>query len=292
MELSRQIRQLARHTLRREFQVIDPTECRVLLLDGSSEPLATFGDRLSSRARRTLESMGVELQMGCLVTNVDAAGIDVKDHSGEVRRIDARTVIWAAGVAASPLGRMLADRAGAEVDRAGRVGVLPDCTLPGHPEVFVVGDLMALDRLPGVAEVAMQSGLHAANSIKRRLEGKPIRRFHYVDMGSMAYVGRGRAVVDFRGLKLSGRLGWLMWLFVHMVFLTGFTNRVAALLNWAVALAGVRRAHLQRLRPRRHGGRAGAARRHRSSRSPGYVIGPPPPATVGPSLAQTTFEPT
>jgi NADH:ubiquinone reductase (H+-translocating) len=241
VELSGQIRMLALHTLRREFRAIDPTQCHVVLLDGGKEPLATFGDRLSERATRALEKMGVELQMGCLVTNVDAGGLDVKDHSGEVRRIDARTVVWAAGVAASPLGRQLADRAGAEVDRAGRVKVLPDCTLPGHPEVFVVGDLMALDKLPGVAEVAMQSGMHAANSIKRRLEGKPVKNFRYVDMGSMAYVGRGHAIVDFKGLKLSGRMGWFMWAAVHMTFLTGFQNRFAALGNWLTALAGVRR---------------------------------------------------
>jgi NADH dehydrogenase len=244
VELAGQIRVLARHTLRREFRAFDATDCRVLLLDGGKEPLATFGDHLSERARRTLESMGVELHMGCVVTGVDATGLDVKDGTGAVRRIDARTVVWAAGVAASPLGRVLAERAGAEVDRAGRVKVLPDCTLPDHPEVFVVGDLMALDKLPGVAEVAMQSGLHAANTVKRRLNGKPAKPFRYVDMGSMAFVGQHRAIVDFRGLKLSGRLGWLMWLAVHMVFLTGFTNRVAALLNWVMVLGGTRRARI------------------------------------------------
>jgi NADH dehydrogenase len=241
VELAGQIRQLARHTLRREFRSMDPTDCRVLLFDGGKEPLATFGGHLSGRAARELEKMGVELRMGCLVTGIDATGLDVRDETGTARRIDARTVVWAAGVAASPLGRILAERAGAEVDRAGRVEVLPDCTLPGHPEVFVVGDLMALDELPGVAEVAMQSGMHAARTIKRRLKGKPDRAFRYVDMGSMAYVGRGHAVVDFRGLKLSGGLGWLMWLVVHMTFLTGFDNRVAALFGWLLALTGSRR---------------------------------------------------
>lgn len=241
VELSGQIREEARHTLRREFRSIDPTSCRVVLLDGGKEPLATFGDRLSGRATRVLEAKGVELQMGALVTNVDADGLDYKDHAGQTHHIDTKTVIWAAGVAASPLGRRLADQAGAEVDRAGRVKVLPDCSLPGHPEVFVVGDLMCLDKLPGVAEVAMQSGLHAANSIKRRLNGKRVKNFHYVDMGSMAYVGRGHAIVDFKGLKLSGRLGWFMWAGVHMTFLTGFENRFAALFGWVEALAGSRR---------------------------------------------------
>jgi NADH dehydrogenase len=244
VELAGQIREAARHTLRREFRAIDPTHCRVLLFDGGKEPLATFGDRLSGRAARTLESMGVELHMGSLVTAVDAYGLDVRSRRGEASHVDARTVVWAAGVAASPLGRMLAAGAGGETDRAGRVKVLPDCTLPGRPEVFVVGDLMSLDRLPGVAEVAMQSGRHAAHTITARLKGKSSRPFHYVDMGSMAYVGRGRAVVDFRGLKLSGHLGWLMWLLMHLTFLTGFTNRFAALLNWTVALTGTRRSRI------------------------------------------------
>jgi NADH dehydrogenase len=241
VELSGQIREEAKHTLRGEFKSIDPTDCRVVLLDGGKEPLATFGDRLSERATRVLEAKGVELQMGALVTNVDADGLDYKDHAGQSHHIDTKTVVWAAGVAASPLGRLLADRAGAEVDRAGRVKVLPDCTLPGHPEVFVVGDLMCLDKLPGVAEVAMQSGLHAANTIKRRLNGKPAKNFRYVDMGSMAMVGRGHAVVDFKGVKLSGRLGWLMWGAVHMTFLTGYQNRVATLMSWFAALGGSRR---------------------------------------------------
>ncbi len=241
VELSGQIREEARHTLRREFRSIDTTACRVVLLDGGKQPLATFGDRLSERATRVLEAKGVELQMGALVTSVDADGLDYKDHAGQTHHIDTKTVVWAAGVAASPLGRRLANQAGAEVDRAGRVEVLPDCTLPGHPEVFVVGDLMCLDKLPGVAEVAMQSGLHAANSIKRRLNGKPVKKFRYVDMGSMAYVGRGHAIVEFKGMKLSGRLGWFMWAGVHMTFLTGFQNRFAALFSWLAALAGSRR---------------------------------------------------
>jgi len=241
VELAGQIREAARHTLRREFKTIDPAHCRVLLFDAGSGPLATFGDGLSESARRTLEMMGVELRMGRLVTAVDATGLDVKSADGAVGHVETRTVIWAAGVAASPLGRLLAAGAGAETDRAGRVKVLPDCTLPGHPEVFVVGDLMSLGGLPGIAEVAMQSGIHAARTIRARLEGRSTRPFHYVDMGSMAYIGRGRAVVNFRGLKLGGFLGWLTWLLVHVTFLTGFTNRFAALLSWTAALAGSRR---------------------------------------------------
>jgi NADH dehydrogenase len=244
VELAGQIRVAARHTLRREFRAIDADDNRVLLFDGGKEPLATFGDRLAERATRTLEQMGVELHMGSLATSVDASGLEVKSADGEVRHYEARTVIWAAGVAASPLGRLLAEGSGGSTDRAGRVKVLPDCTLPGHPEVFVVGDLMSLDHLPGVAEVAMQAGLHAGRTIKRRLLGKPTHPFRYRDLGSMAYVGHFRAIVDFHGLKLSGFFGWLMWLVVHITFLTGFANRFAALMNWAVALSGKRRSRI------------------------------------------------
>jgi NADH dehydrogenase len=179
--------------------------------------------------------------MRSLATAIDDHGLEVRSADGQVTRYEARTIVWTAGVAASPLGRMVAEAAGASTDRAGRVEVLPDCTLPGRPEVFVVGDLMSLDRLPGVAEVAMQSGLHAARTIRHRLEGRETRPFRYVDMGSMAYVGRGHAIVDFRGLKLSGFFGWLMWAAVHVTFLTGFMNRFAALLNWMTALTGARR---------------------------------------------------
>jgi NADH dehydrogenase len=231
----------ATQTLKREFRRIDPTSARVLLFDGGKEPLATFGDNLSGRAARELEKLGVELHMGCLATAIDDHGLDVKTSDGRVARHEARTVVWTAGVSASPLGRMLATASGASTDRAGRVEVLPDCTVPGHPEVFVVGDLMSLNHLPGVAEVAMQSGMHAARTIRYRLERRETKPFHYVDMGSMAYVGHRHAVVDFRGLKLSGFFGWLMWLAVHMTFLTGFTNRFTAFFGWVMALTGERR---------------------------------------------------
>jgi NADH dehydrogenase len=244
VELAGQIRQAASHTLRHEYRRIDPAECRVLLFDGGKEPLATFGDRLSERAAHEMESMGVELHMGSLATNVDDHGLDVRSTDGTTTRYEARTIVWTAGVAASPLGRLLGAASDAKTDRAGRVEVLPDCTLPGRPEVFVIGDMMSLDKLPGVAEVAMQSGLHAARTIRHRLKGEETHPFHYVDMGSMAYVGSGRALVEFRGLKLSGRMGWLMWSCVHMTFLTGYMNRLSAFLNWMPALAGERRSRV------------------------------------------------
>ena len=172
VELAGQIRELAVRCLKGEFRTFDPAAVRVLLLDGGKEPLATFGDRLSGKAATELERLGVELRMGARVVGVDAFGVDVAGADGAKTRIDAHTTIWAAGVQASPLAAELATASGAELDRAGRVAVLPDLSLPGHPEVFVVGDMATLNKLPGVAEVAMQGGLHAANTIWRRLNGK------------------------------------------------------------------------------------------------------------------------
>ncbi len=177
------------------------------------------------------------IRTGSIVTGVDAFGVDVRAADGSIERIASRTKIWAAGVQASPLAGLLAQASGASCDRAGRIGVLEDCTLPGHPEVFVIGDMMALDDLPGVAEVAMQSGIHAANTIKRRLRGEEAASFTYRDLGSMATISRFNAVVSFKKLRLSGFLGWLMWLFVHITFLTGFKNRFAAMLHWGNTFA-------------------------------------------------------
>ena len=166
----------------------------------------------------------------------------MRDADGTTERIVRRTKIWAAGVQASPLAGLLAEASGATCDRAGRIVVHDDCTLPGHPEVFAIGDMMALDDLPGVAEVAMQSGIHAANTIKRRLRGKEAATFTYRDLGSMATISRFHAVVSFRELRLSGFLGWLMWLLVHITFLTGFKNRFSALFHWTGTFAAGGRA--------------------------------------------------
>jgi len=240
-ELAGQIRELAERSLRHNFRTIDPTTTKVILIDGGKEPLASFGENLSGKGRKELEHMGVELRMGLRATNVDLDGIDVKTADG-TDRIHAHTVIWAAGVSASPLAKMLGDATGADVDRAGRVSVNPDCTLPGHPEVFAIGDMMSLDHLPGVAEVAMQQGLFAGRTIRRRLRGDDtVKSFKYIDLGSMATIGRFRAVVEFKRISVSGFAGWLMWLGVHLVFLTGFRNRLGALLRWSGALLGRRR---------------------------------------------------
>jgi NADH dehydrogenase FAD-containing subunit len=189
VELAGQIAELSRRALRANFRRFDPACARIVLLDAADTVLPSYPPRLRRRARRDLEALGVELRLGTRVVGVDAAGLDI-----EGGRIEARTKIWAAGVQASSLGRLLADRAQATVDRAGRVQVAPDCSLPGQPEVFVVGDLMALDGLPGVAEVALQSGHHAARTILRRLRGEEPRPFHYRDLGTMATISRFRAV--------------------------------------------------------------------------------------------------
>jgi NADH:ubiquinone reductase (H+-translocating) len=238
VEMAGQIAELSKRALKRNFRRIDPATARVLLLDGGDEPLATFGDRLCAIATREIERTGVELSMHSRVTDVTADGIVVQRPEGE-ERVACRTKVWAAGVQASPLAAVLAEATGAKTDRAGHVQVEPDCTLPGRPEVFVVGDMMALDRLPGVAEVAMQSGMHAARTIKRRLGGDTqAKPFVYRDLGSMATISRFRAIVSFKGIKVGGFLGWLMWAFVHLTFLTGFANRGIALFRWTSSFIG------------------------------------------------------
>ena len=237
VEIAGQIAELSGRVLTKDFRRIDPGNARILLFDGGQQVLASFGDRLSGKAAKGLERLGIELHMSSIVTDVDRSGVVVKSGDGE-RRIPARTKVWAAGVQASPLARMLGEASGAEVDRAGRVSVLPDCTLPEHPEVFAIGDMMSLDELPGVAEVAMQQGLHASRTIKRRLGGREPKSFRYRDLGSMATISRFRAVVSFKGIRLSGFLGWMAWLFVHLAFMTGFKNRLATVPRWAFTFIG------------------------------------------------------
>jgi NADH dehydrogenase len=238
VELAGQVRELAVRSLRGEFRTFEASSVRVVLLDGGKAPLATFGEQLSGKATKELERLGVELWMGARVVGVDAFGVDIAGADGTSQRLDTHTTMWAAGVEASPLAAELAKASGAELDRSGRISVLPDLTIPGHPEVFVVGDMMALDNLPGVAEVAMQGGLHAAHTIMRRLKGDPAHPFKYRDLGSAATIGRFRSVVDFRGLRLSGFPGWVIWAFVHLAFLTGFGNRLSTLLKWTRAFIG------------------------------------------------------
>jgi NADH dehydrogenase len=240
VEMAGQIAELAHSTLRRDFRHIDPTRARILLLDAAPAVLGSFGDRLSAKAKKQLEHIGVDVQLNVKVVGMDASGVDVVDPDGSPRRIASRTKVWAAGVAASPLSRTLAEQTGAELDRAGRVKVQPDTTLPGHPEIFVIGDMMALDGLPGVAQVAMQQGKYAAKTITRRLKGEdPLPPFHYRDKGSMATVSRFHAVASVGSrVRLAGFVAWLMWLAVHIVYLIGFKNRVTTLMHWAVTFIG------------------------------------------------------
>jgi len=239
VELAGQIAELSRRALKRNYRTFDPKAARVVLLEGANAVLPPYPESLQRRAHRDLERLGVEVRLQSLVTKVDARGVDVAKSDGSTERIEALMKVWAAGVQASPLGATLARQSGAEIDRAGRVTVLPDCTLPGHPEVFVIGDMINLNRLPGVAEVAMQSGIHAARTIKRRVKGKNSKRvFRYVDLGSMATIARFRAVVYIGRVRFAGLVGWLGWLSVHLVFLTGFKNRFATLANWTTAFLG------------------------------------------------------
>jgi len=239
VEMAGQLKELARRALRHNYRRIDPHDTRVVLVEGADTLVASMGTRLSRITARDLGRMGVEVRLGAMVTGMDRESVELTGRDGTSERIASATKVWAAGIRASPLGEQLARRAGAELDRTGRVKVAPDCSLPGHPEVFVVGDLMALDDLPGVAEVAMQSGAHAAHTIRRRLRGdQAVRPFHYHDLGTLAVISRFRAVAKVGPLRVGGFAGWLLWLVVHVTFLTGFKNRFGALARWTVSFVG------------------------------------------------------
>ena len=235
VEMSGQIAELSRKTLSKDFRHINSRDARVILVDAATQVLPPFGATLGEKSKKALENLGVEVQLGAMVTDVDERGLQVQDKSGEKRRIESVTKIWAAGVQASSLGATLAEQSGASLDRAGRIGVNPDLTLPGYPEVFVVGDMIALNNLPGVAQVAIQGAKYAAKEIKGRLADKPAQRpFKYFDKGSMATISRFDAVALIGKVKLSGFIAWLMWLGVHLIYLTGFKNQFTALIHWSV----------------------------------------------------------
>jgi NADH dehydrogenase len=233
VELAGQVREVATKTLRNEYRHIEPEEARVMLFDGGSAPLAMFGPKLSAMAARDLTKLGVELHMGSIVTEADLQGIKVKDHEGNVTRHEVGTILWTAGVQAPPLATAVAKATGAEQDRAGRICVSDDLTIPGHPDILVTGDMMSLDKLPGVAEVAMQTGHYAGHKISRESQGQTHDKpFRYRDLGSAAYISRGRAVVSTKRMHFGGFIGWVAWLFIHIGFLTGWRNRVGALFGW------------------------------------------------------------
>ncbi|HET7301374.1 MAG TPA: NAD(P)/FAD-dependent oxidoreductase [Oleiagrimonas sp.] len=228
VELAGTLAEIAHHTLPREFRMSNPHTACIHLVEAGPRVLSAMPAKLSTAARRKLQDMGVEVHIDSAVTDVDADGVCMGD-----RRIQARTVLWAAGVAASPLGAQL----GGERDRAGRVKVASDLSLPEHPEVFVIGDLAWVEqngeRVPGMAPAAKQMGRHAARSIRDRLAERSTRAFRYRDFGSLASISRSSAVVELHGWRLSGIAGWLFWLFAHILFLIGFRNRLAVMWNWA-----------------------------------------------------------
>src|SRR3954454_498212 len=239
VEMAGQIAELSRRTLKRDFRAINSRQARVILVDAAGQVLPPFGAKLGAKTKESLEHLGVEVQLGAMVSDVDERGLVVQDKDGTQRRIESVTKIWAAGVQASSLGRTLAEQSGATLDRAGRIGVNPDLTLPGHPDVFVVGDMIALNNLPGVAQVAIQGAKYAAKDIRRRVANKPpLKPFTYFDKGSMATISRFSAVALIGKVRVTGFLAWLMWLAVHIVYLTGFKNQVTALLHWTVTFLG------------------------------------------------------
>jgi NADH dehydrogenase len=229
VELAGTLAEVARQALRNEFQAIDPKRTRIILLEGGPRVLPAYAPDLSESAVRQLDKLGVEVRTSAMVTKVEAGAVWVGQE-----KLPAAVVLWAAGVQASELGRKL----GMAVDRAGRVPVNRDLSIPQHPEVFVIGDLAAFKdehghMLPGVAPVAMQEGRAVAKTIAADLGNQPRRDFHYVDKGSLATIGRASAVAQFRGLHISGYLAWLGWLFVHIFFLIGFRNRIIVMIRWA-----------------------------------------------------------
>jgi NADH dehydrogenase len=230
VEVAGALAEVAHQTLARDFRHIDPQQTKILLLEGAGKILAAYSDGLQKKAIQQLETLGVEVRVNAKVVRIDADGVNVGDE-----RIAAKTTLWAAGVAASPLGKSL----GALLDRAGRVQVTPQLTVPGHDEVFVIGDLAALSEdgkpIPGVAPAAIQGGQHAARQIQRALAKQTIEPFHYRDKGSLATIGRSRAIAQFPRFQLSGLLAWWAWLLIHILLLIGFRNRAVVLLEWAWA---------------------------------------------------------
>jgi NADH:ubiquinone reductase (H+-translocating) len=231
VELAGAIADISKRYMERDFRAIDPAKARIVLLEGGPRVLPVYPEDLSVSAEKQLTEMGVEVRTNALVTNVERGIVTVGKE-----KIPAAVILWGAGVSASPLGRML----GAATDKAGRVLVAPDLSLPGHPEVFVAGDLAASKMtdgkmVPGVAPAAIQMGKFAARQIRRSADGQPREEFVYLDKGSLATIGRSRAVADLGKLHFSGYLAWLAWLFIHLFFLIGFRNRILVMMEWAWA---------------------------------------------------------
>ncbi len=236
VELAGALSELARDTLRHDFRSIDPREARIVLIEAQERVLPAFPAPLSTKCLKSLTRLGVTARITTFVTAIDTRGVDVAQDARS-ERIPARTVLWAAGVRGSSVGASLASATGAPLDKAGRVIVLPDLSVPNHPEIFVIGDLAHVSRdgalLPGVAPVAMQQGRYVADVVARRLRGRSIHPFRYRDRGQLATIGRAAAVADLGRLRFSGYPAWLLWLFVHLMFLVEFQNRVLVFIQWA-----------------------------------------------------------
>jgi len=244
VEMAGQIAELARDTLRKDFRSADPGSGRILLIETADRVLTGFPASLSAKAESSLRRLGVTPVLGRAVVDIDDTGVTVEDPGGARERIPTRTVIWAAGVTASGLATALAEATGAEQDRAGRVTVEPNLSLPGHPEVLALGDMVRVRSgdgsaitFPGVAPVAMQQGRYAAKTVRDRLEGRAEKPFRYRDKGNLATIGRAAAVADIKGIKLSGFVAWMTWLVVHLFYLIGFQNRLLVLIRWSIGFA-------------------------------------------------------
>ncbi len=239
VEMAGQLVELSKRTLARDFRHIDPTDARVILLDASPHVLGAFAEGLQERSRRALQRLGIDVRLDARVIDVDATGLVVQETDGRHTRIEAATKVWAAGVQASSLAAVLARQVGVDVDRSGRIPVQPDLTLPGRPEVHVVGDMASLDHLPGVAQVAIQGARHSVAQIRHSMAGEATGApFHYHDKGSMATISRFSAIAQIGPLRLTGFVAWVMWLAVHLFYIIGFKSRVTTLLDWAVGFIG------------------------------------------------------
>ena len=236
-ELAGTLGEIAMDTLRHDFRNINPSEARIILVEGTGRVLPTYPETLSEAARKMLTRLGVIVRTAAMVVDISKDSVTV--HAGDrIEKISTRTVLWAAGVLASPLGRVLAAEAGANLDKAGRVIVAPDLTIAGHPEIFVIGDLSSFSHqtgkpLPGVAQPAIQQGHYVGKVIQHRLQGKAIKPFHYFDKGNLATIGRAAAVADLNWLRLSGWPAWMIWLFVHLLNIVQFQNRLLVVFQWA-----------------------------------------------------------
>ncbi len=285
VEMAGQIAELAHRTLPRDFRSINTRQARIILVDAADQVLPPFGQKLGEKTRVALEKLGIEVRLGAMVTDLDERTITVRHADGRTEAIPAVTKIWAAGVQASSLTATLSDQTGAALDRAGRIAVNPDLTLPGHPEVFVVGDMIDLDHLPGVAQVAIQGARYAARQIDRRVRGRePDGPFHYKDKGSMATISRFRAVAMIGKLRLTGFVAWLLWLFIHLLYIAGFKGRVTTLLHWIITFLSRGRAERTSTEQQIFG-RAALARLEGGTAG---LVSPPTPPHAGTTSAEAS----